>query len=216
MSDDVIAIVPAGGRSRRLGPLVGPGGKAALDVGGESMLGRICRILADQVARVIVVAAPGQPLPPLGGRVEVIRDRESFPGPVAAIHAGLAHAAGAAAVAVVAACDLIGLEPGVVELLVAAARRPGVRWAVPLVGGHPQVLISALATDMQDAFAAARAAGWASPRAVLAELARAEPRAVCWIREAELAAIDPTLASFADIDTRDDLARLPRTRKPPS
>ena len=29
MTDDVIAIVPAGGRSRRMGPLVGPGGKAA-------------------------------------------------------------------------------------------------------------------------------------------------------------------------------------------
>lgn len=215
MPDDVIAIVPAGGRSRRLGSRVGPGGKAALEIEGESLLARVCRTLAAAVDRVIVVAASGQPLPPLGERVEVIRDREPFAGPVAAIHEGLEHVATAAVVLVVA-CDIPRLEPAVLRLLVAAAREPGVRWAVPVVGGHPQVLVSALASDMQPAFAAARAAGVASPRAVLARLARAEPTAVRWIPEAELAAIDPTLGSFADIDTADDLDRLPPAAKPPS
>lgn len=209
MSDDVIAIVPAGGRSRRLESLVGPGGKAALDVGGESMLARVCRTLAGEVGRVVVVAAQGQPLPPLSGQLDVIRDREPFAGPVAAIAAGLEHAGDDAAIAVLVACDLPRLEPAIVRLLVARARRPGVRWAVPLVGGHPQVLVSAVATGVKPAFAAARAAGVASPRALLAQLARAEPAAVCWIPEPDLAAIDPALASFADIDTGEDLGRLP-------
>lgn len=215
MPDDVIAIVPAGGRSGRLGSRVGPGGKAALEIEGESLLARVCRTLAAAVDRVIVVAASGQPLPPLGERVEVIRDREPFAGPVAAIHEGFEHVA-ATAVVLVVACDIPRLEPAILRLLVAAAREPGVRWAVPVVGGHPQVLVSALASDMQPAFAAARAAGLASPRAVLARLARAEPTAVRWIPEAELAAIDPTLGSFADIDTAADLDRLPPAAKPPS
>jgi molybdopterin-guanine dinucleotide biosynthesis protein A len=216
MNDDVIAIVPAGGKSRRLGPLVGPGGKATLAVGGESMLVSVCRTLAGEARRVIVVAAPGQPLPPLGERVEVIRDRVPFAGPVAAIHAGLEHAGGTAAVALVVACDIPRLAPAVVRLLVAAARRPGTRWAVPMVGGHPQVLVSAISSDLEPAFAAATAAGVASPRAVLARLARAEPTAVCRIPEPELAAIDPTLGSFADIDTAADLDGLPGSPPPPS
>lgn len=216
MTDDVIAIVPAGGRSRRMGPLVGPGGKAALEIDGESMLARICRTLINAVDRVIVVAARGQPLPPLADRVEVIRDQHPFAGPIAAIHAGLGHAGVGPALAILAACDIPRLEPAVVQLLVAAAREPGVRWAVPVVGGHPQVLVSAVSTDMQPTFAAATAAGQASPRAILAALASSDPTAVRWIPEAALAAIDPTLASFADIDVAEDLGRLTGSRKPPS
>jgi len=139
-----------------------------------------------------------------------------FAGPVAAIHAGLEHAGGTAAVALVVACDIPRLAPAVVRLLVAAARRPGTRWAVPMVGGHPQVLVSAISSDLEPAFAAATAAGVASPRAVLARLARAEPTAVCRIPEPELAAIDPTLGSFADIDTAADLDGLPGSPPPPS
>jgi molybdenum cofactor guanylyltransferase len=208
MTEDLIAIVPAGGRSRRFGRLVGPGGKAALEVGGESMLVRVCDRLSRERARVIVVAAEGQPLPPLPERVEVIRDREPFAGPVAAIHEGLVHAGGATRLALLVAGDLPSIEPAVLWLLVAAAREPGIRWAVPVVAGHPQVLLSAISTDLAAAFAAARAAGQASPRAVLAALAGAEPAAVRWIAEPELVAADPTLGSFLDIDTPEDLERL--------
>lgn len=208
MRHDLIAIVPAGGRSRRLGSLVGPGGKAAVEVGGQSLLARVCRTLGPEVGRVIVVAAQGQPLPQLPERVEVIRDSEPFAGPVAAIHDGLERAGGTARLALLVAGDLPGIAPAVLRLLVAAAREPGIRWAVPLVAGHPQVLLSAISTDLRPAFAAARAAGEASLRGVLAALARAEPVAVRSITEAELVAVDPSLASFADVDTPEDLGRL--------
>jgi len=216
MAADVIAIVPAGGRSRRLGPLVGPGGKAALDLGGRSLLERVCGVLAAEAGRVIVVAAAAQPLPRLPRGIEVIVDRRPEAGPLAAIHDGLVHAGGGARLAVVASCDLPGLRPAVVRLVVEAAREPRVRWAVPLVGGHPQVLVSALHVDLEPLVAAALTAGERSPRAVLARLAAADPASVRSIDERALTAVDPGLVSFADVDTPEDLARLAGRLDPPS
>ena len=92
MPADVIAIVLAGGRSRRLGVAAPVGGKVALEVGGASMLDRVCRAVAGEAGRVIVVAAAEQPLPPISVSVEVIRDSRPAAGPLAAIHDGLVHA----------------------------------------------------------------------------------------------------------------------------
>ncbi|MFM7137647.1 MAG: molybdenum cofactor guanylyltransferase [Planctomycetota bacterium] len=211
MPDDVIAIVPAGGRSRRLAAAAPAGGKAALEVGGASLLDRVCRAVASEASQVIVVAAEGQPLPPLAAGVEVVRDTRPAAGPLAAIHDGLVHAQAAhpaARIAVIASCDLPALHPAVVRLLVERVRRPGVGWAVPLVGGHPQVLVSALATSLAGRLGRELAAGATSPRAVLAAIAASDPGAVLYVSEADLVAIDHSLASFADIDTPADLARL--------
>jgi molybdopterin-guanine dinucleotide biosynthesis protein A len=214
MPDDVIAIVLAGGRSRRLGPLVGPGGKAAPEIEGESLVGRACRTLAAEVDHVIVVAARGQPLPVLPTRVAVIRDAEPFAGPLVAVHAGLAHAGVEPAVALLVACDMPSLEPAVLRRVIEAAREPGVCWAVPVVGGHPQVLLSAISTGLEPALGTAIKAGQTSLQAVLKTVGRDEPAAVRWISEAELAAIDPTFSSFAEIDTAADLDRLRRSPRP--
>jgi molybdopterin-guanine dinucleotide biosynthesis protein A len=211
MPDDVIAIVLAGGRSLRLAGATPAGGKAALELGGESMLGLVCRTLAGEAARVIVVAALGQPLPPLAAGVEVIRDTRPGAGPLAAIQDGLLHAHAvhpAARIAVIASCDVPEVHPALVRLLITRARQPGVSWAVPLVGGHPQVLVSAMATSLLDRLSEALAAGATSPRAVLAAVAASDPQAVPHVSEAELIAVDPSLASFSDVDTPADLARL--------
>ena len=205
MPDDVIAIVPAGGRSSRMGPLVGPGGKAALELAGETLLERVCRTLAAEAGRVIVVAAAGQPVPALPAGVEIARDSRPSAGPLAAIHDGLAHAGAGPKVAVVVACDVPGIAPEVIRMLVAAAREPGVRWAVPVVAGHPQVLVSALATELADTIAAAVAAGRSSPRMLLADLLRAQPASIRLLAEDHLTLVDPALASFVDIDTPGDL-----------
>jgi molybdopterin-guanine dinucleotide biosynthesis protein A len=206
MATDVIAIVLAGGASRRMGPLVGPGGKAALAVGGESMLGRVCRTLGNEAGRVVVVAAAGQPLPPLAPQVEVVRDTRPGAGPLAALHDGLVHAGAGPRIAVVASCDVPGLLPGVARRIVAAAREPGVRWAVPVVGGHAQVLLSALATDLVGTIREALATGCHSPRRLFDDLARSDPGSIRMLSEHDFTAIDPRLGSFTDIDTPDDLA----------
>lgn len=210
MTDDVVAIVLAGGRSRRMGRLVGPGGKAALEHAGESMLARVCRAVAGEAARVIVVAAAGQPLPRLPVTVEIVRDTRPAAGPLAALHDGLVHAGHGPRTAIVAPCDVPGLEPELVRLLVRAAREPGVRWAVPLVGGHPQVLVSALATDLVEPLAAALAAGHRGPRSLFEKLCRERPGSVRVIGADELGIVDPSLASFADIDAPEDLPGLDR------
>lgn len=211
MPADVIAIVPAGGRSRRLAGATPPGGKAALELGGESLLGRVCRTLAAETARVIVVAAAGQPLPPLPAGVEVIRDTRPGAGPLAAIHDGLGYAQAvhpAARIALIASCDLPAVYPAVVRHLISRARQPGVSWAVPYVGGHPQVLLSAMATRLLDHLGDALAAGLTSPRAALAAIAASDPASVREVAEAEFSGIDPSLASFADVDTPADLAGM--------
>jgi len=201
MADDVIAIVLAGGRSRRMGTLVGPAGKAALMVDGESMLARVCRAVAVAADRVIVVAATGQPLPPLPPGIETIRDTRPAAGPLAAIHDALLYAGHGPRLAAVVACDVPWLRPEVVLALVAAVRQPGVRWAVPDVGGHPQVLVSALKTDLAVEIGAALAAGRVRPRDLIDRLRLDTPAAVRLLAEGELSAVDPTLASFADVDT---------------
>jgi|688.fasta_scaffold47038_4 molybdopterin-guanine dinucleotide biosynthesis protein A len=205
-------IVLAGGASRRMGALVDPrSGKAALAFAGETLLGRVCRTAAAVVRRVIVVAAPGQDLPPLEGGVEVVRDSSPGAGPLAAIRDGLRQARStrpAPRTAVLLSCDLPLLGADVLRLLVAEAAATRARWVLPVVHGHPQVLVSALATELVEPIEDAVARGIAGPRAFLAELGHADPAAVRLVAAADLVAVDPTLESFLDVDTPEALARF--------
>lgn len=219
MHDDVVGIVLAGGRSERLAGLdLGAGGKAALVVGGETCLRRVCRAVAAVVPRVIVVAGQGQTLPPLDLAWEIIRDTTPHAGPLAGIRDGLVQ--GMARVprprwAFVASCDVPLLEPAVVRLLVETARSSAARFVVPMVDGHPQVLAAVVACDLAPAIASLAAAG-RGPRGLLDELVVRQPTAVRFVAAADLAAVDPQLDSFLDIDTPADLARLASRGIPPS
>lgn len=218
MQRDAVAIVLAGGRSRRFGPV--PGGKAAADFAGETLLARVCGTLAAELSRVTVVAAPGQVLPALPPGVEVVRDRTPGAGPLAGIADGLRHVLASASpeprVAVFASCDIPLVRAGVVRMLLGEVRRPGVRWAVPRVLGHPQVLLSAGSVGLIHDIEAAVAAGVSSPRAVLAAVAAADPRGVFMLDEERLRGVDPGLESFLDIDTPGDLVRLASRANPAS
>ena len=208
--DDVIAIVPAGGRSRRMGALVPPGGKAALPLGDETMLVRVCRVLLGEASRVIVVAADGQSLPPLPAGVEITRDTTPDRGPLAALRDGLAYALARKtrpAIALLCSCDVPGLSPKVVQLLIRKARASAASWVVPVVGGHPQVLVSAVTATGFDRILGESTSHLASPRALVAAIQAEDATAVLFLSEAELGAVDPALESFADIDTPEDFAK---------
>src|ERR671933_1300330 len=83
-------IVLAGGRSSRMGSP-----KAALEWHGSTLLRRVVGIVARGVdGPVVVVRAPGQPLPALPDGVEVVEDAREGRGPLQGIAAGL-HAVGA-------------------------------------------------------------------------------------------------------------------------
>jgi molybdopterin-guanine dinucleotide biosynthesis protein A len=212
MRVDALAIVPAGGQSRRLEGRTGPGGKAAVVVGGASLLGRVCRVLAEEVATVVVVTAPDRMLPELPSTVEVIVDREPGRGPLVAIRDGLRHAVATCRtpprVAVLAACDLPGFTAELVRRLLEGVDAAGSRWLVPVVGGQPQVLCSAITVDCLPLLEQAVAADCVSLRGLMRKLLAEDPRAVRSVSEAELATWGIDLGSFADVDTPAELDRL--------
>lgn len=214
-----VGIVLAGGRSRRLGPAAPPAGKATLALDGVTFLERVVAAVAGEVDRVLVVAASGQPLPPLEPGVEIVRDVTPGAGPLAAIRDGLVAAARGTPVprvAFVVACDVPLLCGAVVRLLVARGLDSGAGWVVPQWDGHPQVLLSVMAIDLLPAIEGHLAAGRRDLRGLLADLEAQAPTRIVRVAEAELAALDAMGDSVHDVDTPDDLERLHRRGIPPS
>jgi molybdopterin-guanine dinucleotide biosynthesis protein A len=103
-------IVLIGGRSTRMGEP-----KCALDFGGEPLLARVARAVAEAAGPVVVVAAPDQQLPPIATRYEVVRDEEEGRGPLAGLVAGLAAVGDRADAVFVASCDMPFLTAAVVK-----------------------------------------------------------------------------------------------------
>lgn len=216
MRFDAVAIVPAGGSGRRLGSLA-PAGKPALPVGGRTFLDRVVSALAVEVPRVIVVTGPGRTLPAVGTAIEVVGDSSPGAGPLAALRDGLVHALAGGAVprlAVLCACDLPFVKPAVVRLLLERASAPQVRWALPVVGGHPQPLLSVLATDVLAEVEDQVRSGRGSLRDLAAAVGRSSARALLEVDARELRVVDPELAAFVDVDTAADLAHLAERASP--
>jgi len=217
---DYAAIVLAGGAARRLGAgLVGGAGKAGLFIAGQTFLDAVTTAVATRVTRVIVVAAPGQPLPTVAVPIEIVSDSTPGAGPLAGIRDGLAHllAVGQPPQAVlIVSCDVPLIEPRVVKLLLDRLAASPARWVVPVVHGHPQVLVSALSPDLLGPIDGHLAAGRRDLRGLLEERRRADPAGVVLLTEAEVAAADPDGLSFMDVDTPADLEAIRRRRIPPS
>jgi molybdenum cofactor guanylyltransferase len=97
---NVAGIVLAGGKSSRMGRP-----KASLPIGGETMLGRVVRVLGEVASPVVVVAAVGQELPALPDGVVVVRDEAPDLGPMQGLVTGLRYLVGRADAAFVSCCD---------------------------------------------------------------------------------------------------------------
>jgi molybdopterin-guanine dinucleotide biosynthesis protein A len=220
MHEDAIGIVMAGGSSRRMrlaGPEAGTG-KAGLSFRGRSLLHCVCEAVRLEVQEVTVVAAASQPLPVPAGQYRVVRDSLPGSGPLAGIRDALqaaadrARAAGRSPpqMAFVASCDVPLLRAEVVRMLLGSAAQAGCLWAVPLVRGHRQVLVSAMRMAILPRIEDHLAAGHRDPQGLLDRLRAADPAAIRIVTEAELAAVDPDLESFRDIDTPEDMDFLQR------
>jgi len=111
--------------------------KARLPFGGETMLGRVVRLLGEVVAPVVVVAAPGQDVPELPPEVAVVRDPERGRGPLQGLAAGLEALRGQADAAYLSSCDVPLLQPTFVRRMDELLGDHDI--AVPEVGGfrHP-------------------------------------------------------------------------------
>jgi molybdopterin-guanine dinucleotide biosynthesis protein A len=106
-------IVLCGGQSRRMGRP-----KAWLPFGGELMLPRVVRLLAEVVSPVVVVAAPEQDVPPVPPAIRIVRDEEKGRGPLQGLAAGLAALEGLADAAYLSSCDVPFLQAGFVRRLI--------------------------------------------------------------------------------------------------
>jgi molybdopterin-guanine dinucleotide biosynthesis protein A len=227
-------IVLAGGRGTRLGAAAAlAGGKAAVTLGGRTLLDWAVAALEPHVGRLVVVTAhPAAAACPPGGlpagslarsclpgltAIEVVRDTTPDGGPLAALADAVRHltATGgdtgpAADEAVVVSCDVPLVRPAVVRLLLERLRAAPARWAVAHVLGHLQVFPSALRTELLPAIEAHLAAGRRDVRGLVGSLAAAAPPDVLFLEAEDVTAVDPGLESCRDIDTPEDLVAASR------
>lgn len=103
-------IVLCGGQSSRMGR-----DKATLPFGPEVMLQRVVRLLGEAVEEIVVVAAPGQKLPPLPDVIHVVRDHREGRGPLEGLYAGLTEVQGRADAVFATSCDVPLLVPAFVD-----------------------------------------------------------------------------------------------------
>jgi molybdenum cofactor guanylyltransferase len=143
---DTAGIVLAGGRSSRMGSP-----KAALEWHGSTLLRRVTGIVGRGVdGPVVVVRAPGQPLPVLPDAVEVVEDAREGRGPLQGLAAGLAAVRDRAAAAYVSSTDVPLLHPRFIRRVLAALD-DDVDVVLPHVGGFPHPLAAAYRTELVDA-----------------------------------------------------------------
>jgi molybdopterin-guanine dinucleotide biosynthesis protein A len=197
-------IVLCGGRSSRMGQP-----KAWLPFGGELMLPRVVRTLRGGVDPVVVVAAPGQDVPPLPAEVDVVRDEIEGKGPLGGLAAGLAALGGRADAAYLSSCDVPFLKSEfvgrVVDLLADAAV------AVPRVGDYFHPLAAAYRLSVRDEVLKLLAADRLRP-VFLFDVVSTRV-----IEPHEIADVDPDFRSLRNLNTPTDYETALRelTAQPP-
>src|SRR5947209_3696514 len=137
-------VVLCGGQSSRMGRP-----KAWLPFGAELMLPRVVRLLGEAVAPVVVVAAPGQDLPPLPDDVPIVRDEEKGRGPLQGLAAGLEALKGEVEAAYVSSCDVPFLRPAFVRRLIDLLGEHAI--CVPYVDGYHHPLSAVYRLEVRDA-----------------------------------------------------------------
>jgi molybdenum cofactor guanylyltransferase len=193
-------IVLAGGRSTRMGTP-----KAALEWHGSTLLRRVTGVLARVVdGPVLVVRAPGQPLPALPGQIEVAEDPEEGLGPLQGLAVGLAGVADRADVAFVCSTDLPFLHPAFVRRVLRAVEPTDV--GLPVARGYPQPLAAGYRTALAEV-AQKLVAGRRLRPAFLFEECRVTRLDEAALRaDPVLAALDPELESVVNVNEPADYA----------
>lgn len=191
------AVVLCGGQSRRMGTP-----KAWLRFGDETLLARTVRRIATAVTRVVVVATPGQALPPLACDVLIAHDPVPNRGPLQGLAVGLAAAEPFASRAFVCATDAPFLTATFVTTMATLAGGHDI--AVAADGDHLHPLAAVYATRLHHQASALLATG---ERRVLSLLDRAPTKVVSrreLLADDALRAEDPELRSLDNINTRAD------------
>jgi molybdopterin-guanine dinucleotide biosynthesis protein A len=170
--------------------------KAWLPFGDELMLPRVVRLLGEVARPMVVVAAPGQDVPPLPADVAIVRDEERGRGPLQGLAAGLQALQGRAEAAYISSCDVPFLRPAFVRRLAELLGEH--RVCVPFVDGYHHPLAAIYRLEVAD-----------SVRRLLSEnrlrpvfLFEAEPTRV--VSAEELRDVDPTMQTLRNLNTPED------------
>ncbi|UBU09207.1 molybdenum cofactor guanylyltransferase [Nonomuraea gerenzanensis] len=202
-------VVLAGGRSTRMGRP-----KAWLEWHGSTLLYRATAVLARTVdGPVVVVAAPGQELPPLPQGVSVAEDPVEGLGPMQGLAVGLAAVADRAETAFVCSTDMPFLHPAFVRRVLRALT-PGTDVALPVARGFRQPLAAGYRTALAGLVAGLLAEGDLRPGMLFkhCEVGRLSDEEL--LADRELARHDPELESVVNVNSPDDYAAA-RDREPP-
>ena len=188
-------IVLAGGRSSRMGSP-----KAALEWHGSTLLRRVTGIVGRAVGGpVIVVRAPGQPLPALGPDVEVTEDPVEGRGPLQGLAAGLAALGDRAEAAFLSSTDVPLLHPYFVARVLAAMDEDS-DVVLPVARGYPQPLAAAYRLSLLPTIEELLAADRLKP-AFLFETCRVKRLAdEDLLSGSRLSALDPALDSVLNLN----------------
>ncbi len=138
------AVVLCGGESSRMGRP-----KAWLPFGGEPLLARVVRRLAEAASPIIVVAAPDQDLPPLPEGVLLVRDAVAGRGPLQGILAGLTTMEGRATATFVSSTDAPFLHPELVRRMETLRSEGDHDAAVARAQGHFHPLAAVYRTSLR-------------------------------------------------------------------
>jgi molybdenum cofactor guanylyltransferase len=206
----IAGIVLAGGRSSRMGQP-----KAALEWHGSTLLRRTTGLLARAVeGPVVVVRAPGQPLPPLPDGVAVVDDPVEGLGPVQGIATGLAAVADRADAAFVCSTDMPFLHPAyarrVLRLLDADADA-----VLPHARGHRQPLAAAYRTALAPVLAQMAADRQLKLGQLFERCRTRRTDDAELLADARLRVLDPQLESVVNINEPEDY-RAARERPAPA
>jgi molybdenum cofactor guanylyltransferase len=170
--------------------------KLALPFGPEVMLERIVRLVGEVCAPVVVVAAPGQELPPLPAGVIVTRDKREGRGPLEGLSAGLSALPADVEAAYATSCDVPLLVPALVrrmfELLGDHAA------AVPVSGGFQHPLAAVYRPSVLGQVDELLAAERMRPAFLFDSVATRR------VSEAELRDVDPELNTLKNLNRPED------------
>lgn len=134
-------IVLCGGKSQRMGQ-----SKAWLPFAGERMLPRVVRLLSSVVRPMVVVAAPGQDIPPLPPDIDIVRDDKEGRGPLEGLRVGLCALADRCDAAYLSGCDVPLLMPAFVRRIIDLLGEHAI--CVPRVDGREHPLAAVYRTQV--------------------------------------------------------------------
>jgi molybdopterin-guanine dinucleotide biosynthesis protein A len=191
-------VVLAGGRSSRMGTP-----KYDLDWHGTSLLYRMAALMKRSVGGpIVVVAAPDQRLDDLPEGVSVVHDPTEGLGPLQGLAAGLSAVADDKTTAFVCSVDMPFLHPAFVRRVLASM--DGFDVALPHVHGHRQPLAAGYRTELGARITTMLEQGARTPGELFDQVKLRKLSAEDLLADADLARLDPQLASVRNLNTPEE------------